>query len=112
MAGVSVDEDGRSTAQRTPRVAVIGAGLSGIGMACKLRLAGIETFRIYEQRAQVGGTWWANQYPGLNCDVPSRNYQFMFAPNPGWTRGFARARRSGAISIASLPTSGCGIACR
>jgi cation diffusion facilitator CzcD-associated flavoprotein CzcO len=76
-------------APRTPRVAIIGAGLSGIGMACKLRLAGIETFRIYERRSQVGGTWWANQYPGLNCDVPSRSYQFAFAPNPDWSRGFA-----------------------
>jgi cation diffusion facilitator CzcD-associated flavoprotein CzcO len=58
-------------------------------MACKLRLAGIENFRIYERRSAIGGTWWANQYPGVHCDVPSRNYQFAFAPNPGWSRAFA-----------------------
>ena len=33
---------------RSPRVAIIGAGMSGIGMAAKLRLVGIESFRIYE----------------------------------------------------------------
>ena len=74
---------------RTPRVAIIGAGQSGIGMAVRLRRAGIETFRIYELRDGIGGTWHANTYPGLYCDVPSRNYQYRFAPNPDWSRLFS-----------------------
>ncbi|PTL59648.1 flavin-containing monooxygenase [Paraconexibacter algicola] len=74
---------------RTPRVAIIGAGMSGIGMGCDLRRAGIETFRIFEKWDGVGGTWHANTYPGLHCDVPSRNYQFRFAPNPNWSRVFS-----------------------
>ena len=74
---------------RTPRVAIIGAGQSGIGMAVRLKRAGIDSFRIYELRDGIGGTWHANTYPGLYCDVPSRNYQYRFAPNPNWSRLFS-----------------------
>jgi cation diffusion facilitator CzcD-associated flavoprotein CzcO len=74
---------------RTPRVAIIGAGMSGIGMGAKLRMAGIDTFHIYEKWDDLGGTWHANTYPGLSCDVPSRNYQYTFAPNPDWSHLFS-----------------------
>ena len=70
---------------RTPRVAIIGAGMSGIGMAAKLRMAGIDSFHLYEKWDDLGGTWHANTYPGLSCDVPSRYYQYTFAPNPDWS---------------------------
>jgi cation diffusion facilitator CzcD-associated flavoprotein CzcO len=70
---------------RTPKVAIIGAGMSGIGMAVKLRMAGIESFHLYEQWTDFGGTWHANTYPGLSCDVAARYYQFTFAPNPDWS---------------------------
>ncbi len=55
-----------------PRVAIVGAGLSGLCMATKLREAGIESFTVYEKADRVGGTWRDNTYPGLFCDVPSR----------------------------------------
>ncbi|MFD5177559.1 flavin-containing monooxygenase [Nocardia sp. NPDC058379] len=71
--------------RRTPRVAIIGAGMSGIGMAIRLRMIGVDSFHIYERHSDVGGTWFANSYPGLACDVPSRNYQYSFAPNPNWS---------------------------
>ena len=77
---------------RTPRVAIIGAGMSGIGMGAKLRMAGIESFRIYEKADGIGGTWHANTYPGLSCDVPSRYYSYTFAPNPGWTHVYSPGR--------------------
>jgi len=77
---------------RSPRVAIIGAGMSGIGMAAKLRLAGIEAFRIYEKWDDVGGTWHANTYPGLTCDIPSRYYSYTFAPNPNWSRVYSPGR--------------------
>ena len=48
----------------TPRVAIIGSGFGGIGMGCRLRQAGIETFTIYEKASSVGGTWRDNTYPG------------------------------------------------
>lgn len=77
---------------RTPRVAIIGAGMSGIGMACNLRQAGIETFHVFEKWNGLGGTWHANTYPGLHCDVPSRNYQYRFAPNPNWSHVYSPGR--------------------
>ncbi len=79
-------------ALRSPRVAIIGAGMSGIGMAAKLRLAGIESFRIYEKWDDLGGTWHANTYPGLTCDIPSRYYSYTFAPNPDWSRVYSPGR--------------------
>ena len=54
-------------------------------MAVRLRMAGIDSFHLYERRDDLGGTWHANTYPGLACDVPSRNYQYTFAPNPDWS---------------------------
>lgn len=77
------------TELRTPRVAIIGAGQSGIGMGVRLRRAGIDSFRIFEMSDGIGGTWHANTYPGLFCDVPSRSYQYRFAPNPDWSRLFS-----------------------
>jgi cation diffusion facilitator CzcD-associated flavoprotein CzcO len=77
---------------RSPRIAIIGAGMSGIGMAAKLRMAGIESFRLYERWDGVGGTWHANTYPGLTCDIPSRYYSYTFAPNPRWSRVYSPGR--------------------
>jgi cation diffusion facilitator CzcD-associated flavoprotein CzcO len=81
-----------SADRRTPNVAIIGAGMSGIGMAARLRMAGIESFRLYEKWDGVGGTWHANTYPGLNCDVPSRAYSYTFAPNPDWSHMYSPGR--------------------
>ena len=67
-------------------VAIIGAGMSGLCMAAKLQDAGVDTFTIFEQAAEVGGTWRDNTYPGLHCDVPSRYYTYSFRPNADWTR--------------------------
>lgn len=70
---------------RTPRVAIVGAGMSGICLGARLRRAGIDTFTLYEKADSVGGTWLANTYPGVACDVPSLRYQFSFAPNHDWS---------------------------
>ena len=72
----------------TPRIAIIGSGFGGIGMGCRLRQAGIETFTIYEKADAVGGTWRDNTYPGAACDVPSHLYSLSFAPKTDWTRRF------------------------
>lgn len=69
----------------TPRVAIIGAGMSGILMAIKLHEAGIETFTIYEKAAKLGGTWRDNTYPGLSCDVLAASYTYSFELNPNWS---------------------------
>lgn len=72
--------------KRAVNVAIIGAGMSGICMAAKLQDAGIDTFTIFEQADEVGGTWRDNTYPGLHCDVPSRFYSYTFRSNPEWSR--------------------------
>jgi cation diffusion facilitator CzcD-associated flavoprotein CzcO len=71
------------------RVAIVGAGFSGLGMAIRLEQAGMHDFVVLERRADVGGTWYDNSYPGCQCDVPSHLYSFSFEPNPDWSRTFS-----------------------
>ncbi|HMN70463.1 MAG TPA: NAD(P)/FAD-dependent oxidoreductase [Rhodoblastus sp.] len=70
------------------RVAIVGAGAGGIGMAVKLKEAGIPCV-VFERSDRLGGTWRDNTYPGLTCDVPSHLYRFSFAPNAEWTQEYA-----------------------
>lgn len=43
-------------------VVIIGAGISGINMACQLqRQLGVHDYVIYERAQQLGGAWAANQ---------------------------------------------------
>jgi cation diffusion facilitator CzcD-associated flavoprotein CzcO len=62
------------------RVVIIGAGFGGIGMAIRLKEAGVEDFVVLDRAADLGGTWRDNSYPGLSCDVPSQLYSFSFRP--------------------------------
>ena len=71
------------------RVVIIGAGLSGLCAAIKLARAGID-FVILEKDHDLGGTWLENVYPGCGVDTPSHLYTFSFAPNPNFTRYFAK----------------------
>jgi cation diffusion facilitator CzcD-associated flavoprotein CzcO len=75
--------------QRNLRVAVIGAGASGIMALIKLREAGYSDVVAFEKAGDLGGTWRDNHYPGLCCDVPSLAYRYSFAPNPDWSRVFS-----------------------
>jgi cation diffusion facilitator CzcD-associated flavoprotein CzcO len=68
------------------RIAIIGAGFSGLCMAIRLLREGIEDFVVFERADDVGGTWRDNTYPGCQCDIPSALYSFSFAPNPDWSR--------------------------
>ncbi|MEA2157375.1 MAG: hypothetical protein QOE11_3515 [Solirubrobacteraceae bacterium] len=72
------------------RIAIVGSGFAGLGLAISLREAGIEDFVVLERADDVGGTWQANTYPGCQCDVPSHLYSFSFAPNPAWSRTYSR----------------------
>jgi cation diffusion facilitator CzcD-associated flavoprotein CzcO len=71
------------------RIAIIGGGFSGLGMAIRLREQGIDDFVVLERGADVGGTWWFNTYPGCQCDIPSHLYSFSFALNPEWSRTYS-----------------------
>ena len=70
---------------RELRVAIIGAGMSGILAAIKLREAGITNIVVYEKADRIGGTWRENTYPGLTCDVPAHSYTYSFEPYPDWS---------------------------
>lgn len=75
-------------AHPAPRVAIIGAGFSGIAAAVALRKKGIEDFVIFEQAPGLGGTWWHNRYPGAEVDLESHIYSFSFERHD-WTRTHA-----------------------
>jgi cation diffusion facilitator CzcD-associated flavoprotein CzcO len=71
------------------RVAVIGAGMSGLYMAEMLQRRRDVEFTVYEKAGEIGGTWRDNTYPGLFVDVLSRQYEFLFQPNYDWSRKYA-----------------------
>ncbi len=64
-------------------VAIIGAGMSGILAAIRLRQAGVP-FVILEKNADVGGTWLENTYPGARVDVANAFYSYSFAQKLDW----------------------------
>lgn len=82
MSAVTVQE-------RQLRVAIVGAGLSGIMAAIRLRQTGHQDVVIYEKAARLGGTWRDNSYPGVACDIPSHFYSYSFAPNPEWSKQYS-----------------------
>jgi len=51
-------------------VVIIGAGHSGIAMACRLKdVLGFDQYRLFDKQSGLGGTWWINRYPGVACDM-------------------------------------------
>jgi monooxygenase len=64
-------------------VLIVGAGISGIGMAVHLqRECADKTYRIIERRSQIGGTWDLFRYPGIRSDSDMYTLGFDFEP---WT---------------------------
>ncbi len=81
--------DSSGAEQPDHEVAIVGSGFSGLGMAIKLRQAGVDDFVVIEKADSVAGTWRENTYPGCACDVPSHMYSFSFEPNPDWSEMYA-----------------------
>ncbi len=77
------------SAETDVKVAIVGAGFSGLCMGVKLKEAGESDFVIFEKATEVGGTWRENHYPGCACDVPSHLYSYSFETNPNWSRAFS-----------------------
>lgn len=71
------------------RVAIIGSGFAGLGMAIRLKQSGQHSFTVFEAADKLGGTWRDNTYPGCACDVPSHLYSYSFELNSDWSRNFA-----------------------
>lgn len=93
------------------RIAVVGAGMGGLCAAIQARQAGHEV-TIYDSADSVGGTWRANRYPGVACDVPALLYQFSFAPNPHWSHHYARGAEIHAYTRALVEQFGLGAVLR
>src|SRR5262245_35855026 len=69
-------------------VVIVGAGFGGIGMAIRLKRAGIDDVVVLEKASELGGTWRDNVYPGAACDIPSNLYSFSFERKRNWSRKF------------------------
>lgn len=71
------------TATESVDVLIVGAGISGIGMAVHLRdKCPGKSFAIVERRNEIGGTWNLFQYPGIRSDSDMHTLGFNFEP---WT---------------------------
>jgi monooxygenase len=62
-------------------VLIVGAGLSGIGAAWRLRREHpASTYAILEARAEIGGTWDLFRYPGVRSDSDMFTLSYPFRP--------------------------------
>ncbi|KAL2014882.1 hypothetical protein VTN00DRAFT_2407 [Thermoascus crustaceus] len=63
--------------------------MAGLTLAYKIeheqKLGAFVDFTIYERQDDVGGTWLANRYPGLTCDVPIHIYTLPWCPKHDWS---------------------------
>ncbi|MGH7780352.1 MAG: NAD(P)-binding protein [Candidatus Binataceae bacterium] len=84
----------------TPREAIndtveclfIGGGFSALLTSARLRERGVESIRIVERGADVGGTWYWNRYPGVACDVVAYDYlplldEMDYVPKDHYAKG-------------------------
>jgi cation diffusion facilitator CzcD-associated flavoprotein CzcO len=70
----------------------IGGGFSALLTSARLREYGVESIRIVERGADVGGTWYWNRYPGAACDVVAYDYlplldETGYVPTRHYARG-------------------------
>lgn len=81
------------TVKRKLRVVCIGAGISGIFVAYKIKRH-FDDFElnVFEKNEGLSGTWWENRYPGCTCDVPAHIYTYSFEPNYRWSSMYASAQ--------------------
>ncbi|WP_169888553.1 flavin-containing monooxygenase [Rhodococcus tukisamuensis] len=70
------------------KVAIIGAGISGLLAGLRMKQANIP-FVIFEKGDDVGGTWNENTYPNCRTDVHSHIYAYSFFPYD-WPSYFCR----------------------
>jgi cation diffusion facilitator CzcD-associated flavoprotein CzcO len=62
-------------------VLIVGAGISGIGMAAHMQMkAPGHSYAIVERRDNLGGTWDLFRYPGIRSDSDMHTLGFDFEP--------------------------------
>jgi len=82
----------RAAISDTVECLFIGGGFSALLASAKLREYGVESIRIVERGADVGGTWYWNRYPGIACDVVSYDYlplldEMNYVPRDHYAKG-------------------------
>lgn len=97
LAKYAVDPFATEQDQREPitdqvEVLFIGGGFSALLTSARLREKGVESIRIVERGADVGGTWYWNRYPGVACDVVGYDYlplldEMDYVPVNHYSRG-------------------------
>lgn len=73
---------------RNFRVAIIGAGASGLAAALRMQQAGVP-FVVFEKNPDIGGTWFENVYPGCRLDTSNFAYGYSFAQDYAWPDRFS-----------------------
>ncbi|ANY19464.1 FAD-containing monooxygenase EthA [Tsuneonella dongtanensis] len=64
-------------------VLIVGAGISGIGLAAHMERARLgRSYMLLERRANLGGTWDLFRYPGIRSDSDMHTLSYEFEP---WT---------------------------
>ena len=62
-------------------VLIAGAGISGIGSACHLKLqCPGKSFAVLESKDTFGGTWETHKYPGIRSDSDLYTFGYRFKP--------------------------------
>ncbi|MCJ7436146.1 MAG: NAD(P)/FAD-dependent oxidoreductase, partial [Acidimicrobiia bacterium] len=82
-------------------VALVGAGFGGLLTGAHLRERGVESIRLIEKGADVGGTRYWNRYPGVAWDIESYVYmplleELGYFPSEKYSKGeeiFGHCRR-------------------
>ncbi len=97
LAQYESDPYGGEVVERAPiddcvEVLFIGGGFSALLTSARLREVGVESIRIVERGADVGGTWYWNRYPGVACDVVAYDYlplldEMQYVPTRHYARG-------------------------
>jgi cyclohexanone monooxygenase len=79
MTASHPDSHGNGAAPADPLdVVIVGAGFGGLYTLHKLRGMGLQVL-VLEAAPSVGGTWWANRYPGARVDIQSLEYSYSFS---------------------------------
>ena len=76
MYGSDISMTGKT--ERGLDVLIVGAGFAGLYALHKMRGMGL-TALAFEAAPSVGGTWYANRYPGARVDIQSLDYSFSFS---------------------------------
>jgi len=97
MATYEIDTYGGEITLRDPindtvECLFIGGGFSALLTSARLREYGVESIRIVERGADVGGTWYWNRYPGVACDVIAYDYlplldEMDYVPKDHYAKG-------------------------